>query len=212
MLVKVAADEGAAELDVPDLVEFLDGTGMRIGEALGVRAEVVDLDAGVLEVNATVARLKGLGTLLQLRPKSEAGWRVIALPRHVVELCRRRMATSWPHAARVIRVITAEGEISERPAGDVGLLFPGLFGGVRNPSNANRDLKEVLARVDAERFGWVTSHTFRRTVATRLDDAGLSARAIADHLGHAKPSMTQDVYMGRNVASAQAAEVLGRSS
>lgn len=212
MLEKVAGDERAVELDVPELVEFLDGTGMRIGEALAVRAEVVDLDAGVLEVCATVARLKGKGTVLQLRPKTEAGWRVIALPGHLVELCRRRMAMTWPHADREIVVITADGEEERRPAGDVGLLFPGLFGGARNPSNANRDVKDVLARVDAERFGWVTSHTFRRTVATRLDEAGLSARAIADHLGHAKPSMTQDVYMGRNVASAQAAEVLHREA
>jgi integrase len=174
-LVKVAAEEQARELDVPDLVEFLDGTGMRVGEALGVRAEVVDLDAGVLEVNATVARLTGLGAVLQLRPKTEAGWRVIALPDRVVELCRRRMAMSWPRADREITVIGADGETSRQPA---------------------------------ERFGWVTSHTFRRTVATRLDEAGLSARAIADHLGHAKPSMTQDTYMGRNVASAEAAKIL----
>ncbi|TDB85058.1 hypothetical protein E1264_22455 [Actinomadura sp. KC216] len=54
----------------------------------------------------------------------------------------------------------------------------------------------------------VTSHTFRKTVATRVDEAGLSAHAIVDHLGHAKPSMTQDVYMGRGVASARAAEIL----
>lgn len=128
-----------------------------IGEALGVRAGVIDLDAGVLEVNATVARLKGLGTVLQLRPKTEAGWRVIALPDRLVELCRRRMAMSWPHGDREITVIGADGETAKRPAGDVGLLFPGLVGGVRNPSDANRDLKEVLDRVDAERFGWVTS-------------------------------------------------------
>lgn len=210
MLSKVADDERATDRDVPDLVEFLDGTGLRIAEALGVRAEVVDLEAGVVEVNATAVRLKGKGTCLQLRPKTEAGWRVIALPPHLVELCRGRLAMSWPHGDRRITVITEEGEAVQRPAGDVGLLFPGLFGGVRNPSNANRDLKEVLGRVDADRFGWVTSHTFRRTVATRLDDAGLSARAIADHLGHAKPSMTQDVYMGRSVASAQAAEILDK--
>lgn len=211
LLVKVAADDRARELDVPDLVAFLAGTGMRIGEALAVRAEVVDLDAGVVEVCATVARLKGKGTVLQLHPKTAAGWRVIALPDHVVELCRRRMAMSWPHGDREITVITAGGDEVRRAAGDVGLLFPGLFGGVRNPSNANRDIKAVLTGIDGERFGWVTSHTFRRTVATRLDEAGLSARAIADHLGHAKPSMTQDVYMGRNVASAEAAAILGKS-
>ncbi|MFI0484858.1 tyrosine recombinase XerC [Actinomadura sp. 9N215] len=210
MLAKAAGDERAAELDAADLIEFLDGTGMRVGEALGVRAEVVDLEAGVLEVNATSVRLKGKGTCLQLRPKTEAGWRVIALPPHLVELCRRRMAMSWLYGDRQITIIGEDDEETQRPAGGVELLFPGLFGGVRNPSNANRDVKEVLARIDAERFGWVTSHTFRKTVATRLDEAGLSARAIADHLGHAKPSMTQDVYMGRNVASAEAAKALGK--
>lgn len=213
MLTKVATDEQAAEQDVPDLVEFLDGTGLRIGEALGVRAEAIDLEAGVLEVAATVVRLTGIGTVLQLRPKTEAGWRVIALPVHVVELCRRRIAAPRPYGDRQITVITADGETTRRAAGEVGLLFPGLSGGVRNTSNANRDIREALDRADAETFGWVTSHTYRKTVATRLDDAGLSARQIADHLGHAKPSMTQDVYMGRNVASAEAAKILdkGRS-
>lgn len=52
LLTKVAADEEARELDVPDLVECLDGTGMRIGEALGVRAEVIHPEVGVREVCA----------------------------------------------------------------------------------------------------------------------------------------------------------------
>ncbi|WP_324276733.1 tyrosine-type recombinase/integrase [Blastococcus brunescens] len=43
----------------------------------------------------------------------------------------------------------------------------------------------------------VTSHTFRKSVATRLDEAGLSPRQVADQLGHANPSMTLDVYFGR---------------
>ena len=30
---------------------------------------------------------------------------------------------------------------------------------------------------------------------TILDEAALSARLIADQLGHARPSMTQDVYL-----------------
>jgi integrase len=84
-------------------------------------------------------------------------------------------------------------------------LFPSPLGRVRDTSNTAADLRRVF---DAAGFPWVSSHTFRKTVATRLDEAGLSARLIADHLGHARPSMTQDVYMGRNVASSQAADVL----
>jgi integrase len=38
-----------------------------------------------------------------------------------------------------------------------------------------------------------------------LDEAGLSARLIADQLGHARPSMTQDVYMSRKAVDSRAA-------
>jgi integrase len=75
-------------------------------------------------------------------------------------------------------------------------------------------------------WSWVTSHTFHKTVATRLDEAGLTLRQVADPWSHANPSMTLDVYFGRQVArspgrqvarspgrqvvSAVAARVLGR--
>lgn len=48
-------------------------------------------------------------------------------------------------------------------------------------------------------------------MATLLDEAGLTARQIADVLGHARPSMTQDVYMGRKNPSRAGAEALERS-
>jgi integrase len=54
----------------------------------------------------------------------------------------------------------------------------------------------------------VTSHVYRKTVATMMDQAGLTARQAADQLGHAKVSMTQDNYFGRKVARTGAAAVL----
>jgi hypothetical protein len=41
-----------------------------------------------------------------------------------------------------------------------------------------------------------------------MDEAGLSARSAADQLGHAKPSLTADIYMGRKKRATGAAEVL----
>lgn len=61
-----------------------------------------------------------------------------------------------------------------------------------------------------EDFLWVTSHTFRKTTATALDDADVPTRLIADQFGHARVSMTQDVYLGRksvNPASAEAVKL-----
>jgi integrase len=64
---------------------------------------------------------------------------------------------------------------------------------------------EVLGVPDA------TSHSFRKTVATLIDDEGLSARIGADHLGHSRVSMTQDKYMARGRVHAQVAELLDRT-
>lgn len=112
------------------------------------------------------------------------------MPANVVATCARRATLSWP------------GNPHQ-------LYFPTKQGTPRDASNANARLKAAITRVDPE-LSWVTSHTFRKTVATRMDEAGLSARAIADHIGHSNPSMTQDVYMGRGVAVAEAATILGR--
>jgi integrase len=57
-------------------------------------------------------------------------------------------------------------------------------------------------------MAWVTAHSFRKTLATILDEAGLSSRLVADQLGHARPSMTQDVYLGRKLVSPRVAEAL----
>jgi integrase len=53
-------------------------------------------------------------------------------------------------------------------------------------------------------------HVFRKTVATRLDEAGLSVGQIADHLGHNRPRLIQHVHLGRGLASPEAAVPLQR--
>jgi integrase len=84
-------------------------------------------------------------------------------------------------------------------------LFPSLTGGFRDLANVRRELRD--ARGDAA-LAWITSHTFGKTAATILDEAALSARLVADQLGHSRPSMTQDVYMGRRAVDSQAALAL----
>jgi integrase len=77
------------------------------------------------------------------------------------------------------------------------------------------ELLELATRAakgsQADALAWITSHSFRKTTATILDDAGQSARQIADQLGHARPSLTQDVYMGRRARNPAAADALERA-
>jgi integrase len=79
------------------------------------------------------------------------------------------------------------------------------LGGLRDPSNVRKVIREVRGR---DALAWITSHAFRKTTATVLDDAGQSSRQVADQLGHSRPSMTQDVYMARRVLNPAAAAAL----
>ncbi|GAA3890141.1 site-specific integrase [Saccharothrix violaceirubra] len=181
-LKRLDADEKAKARDLPDLSRFMMATGVRIGEALAVYWGDVDPDARTVAVDHTVIRAKGVG-LFRKSTKSEAGERTLLLPSWAVEMLEQRKA------------------ITLYPCGPV---FPDSLGGLRDPSNTRRSFREARG---AE-FAWVTSHVFRKTAATILDEAGLTARVVADQLGHSRPSMTQDVYLGRKVVDRRAADAL----
>ncbi|WP_162940195.1 tyrosine-type recombinase/integrase [Gryllotalpicola protaetiae] len=186
LLSAVTHDERLRELDQADVILFLASTGCRLGEALAVRWSSVDLDRGLLTVNANVVRAHGKGVLLQDHPKTAAGARTIAIPQTLVELLRQR-------------------EERFRVANTHDLVFPTIRGHIRDPRNSTRSWSQELTRLG---FPGVTSHSFRKTVATALDQAGMTAREIAEYLGHANPSLTQDVYMAKNTGGIRAAAAL----
>jgi integrase len=187
LLSNLDADEEAREADVPDLVAFMLATGCRIGEATAVTWSVLDLDAGTVDIKSTVVRVTGQG-LLRKSTKTASGARTLLLPPWSVEKLRSRA-----------------GRLGAAEAGAEIPVFPAPLGGWRDPSNTQADLRGAFSKAG---FGHITSHALRKTTETMLDHAGLSARAIADQLGHANPSLTQDVYLGRQVASTGAAAAL----
>ncbi|WP_233517949.1 site-specific integrase [Geodermatophilus marinus] len=189
LLANLDADDEARKYDVPDLVAFMLATGCRIGEAAAVTWDVLDLDAGTVEIRSTIVRVKGQG-LVRKSTKTASGARTLLLPPWCVERLRRRA----PRAGT-----PGGGPGREAP------VFPAPLGNWRDPSNTQADLRTAFSTAG---FGQITSHVLRKTTATMLDHAGLSARAIADQLGHANPSLTQDAYLGRQVASTGAAMAL----
>lgn len=199
-LTQLERDRRAVGKDLPDLTRFMLATGARIGEALAVSWDEVILDTGdpavpgMVRIEWKLYRAPGKGLKRVPRPKSEAGERLLPLPLFAVSMLRRR---------KVMASLDRDIE-----SGAAVPVFPHSSGGWRDPNNTRRDLRDARGSSD---FAWVTSHVFRKTCATILDEAGLSARAIADQLGHARPSMTQDVYMGRKVVDPRNADALQRA-
>ena len=72
--------------------------------------------------------------------------------------------------------------------GQQAVIFPSTAGTLRDPKNFGKQSRTAREELGVPE---VTTHSFRKTVATLIDDEGLSARIGADHLGHSKVSMTQ---------------------
>lgn len=183
-LATASVDPMMRERDMPDLWEFMSYTGCRIAEALALRWRFVDDGAGMVTLGPVVTRKKGRGSYIR-EPGKTYEWRTIVVPVAAMQLLERRKLAV--------------------PEGELGLVFPTEFGGIRTTSSVEMLWLEQRTRLGYPAF---TSHGFRKTVATMLDKAGMSPRDIAEYLGHKNPSMTMDKYMDKNTQSKNMAEAL----
>ncbi|TDO47147.1 phage integrase family protein [Kribbella sp. VKM Ac-2527] len=262
----LTADGQAIQADLPDLVTFMLGTGVRIGESLAVLWSQVDLEAGTVEITHTLARIAGEG-LLRKAAKSRAGKRVLSLPRWAVSMLRTRHAAGIrlddpifadahggfrdpSNTRRALRTaLSPIGSTTRRDLGQslrtlrrtagmtrkqvaealawpqtrIELIETGriktdqqlvanlvkTYGiNLETSPSLQSEVKAAIQPADSDKLAWIRSHALRKTTATALDEAGHTARQIADQLGQAKVSITQDVYLGRRAANpaAQALE------
>lgn len=156
---QLTADEATVRADLPDLVVFMLGTGVRIGESLAVLGSQVDLDAGTVEITHTIARLPGQG-LVRKAPKSKAGERALPLPDWAVAMLRRR------HAA---------GIRLDEP------IFADSLEGFRDPSNVRRALRRALSPV-----GSTARRDLGKTLRSARLQAGLTRKQVVKTLGWPK--------------------------
>jgi integrase len=159
---------------LPQIVDTMLGTGLRIGECLAVREADLDLDADVptLTVTGTVVRVEGR-LMRQAKPKSDSSRRTITLPAFVVTAIREALD------------LGLDGGPDE-------LVFPSTKGTPRSPGRIRDQLRDAQARTGTK----VTPHDFRRTVATQVANSTTIGNATA-LLGHADEGTTVRHYVKR---------------
>ena len=188
LLVGLRGSKYCQEHDLVDPVTVLIATGIRRSELLALVWSNFDERAGTLTVAAKVVRVAGEGLKRIDDTKSAAGKRTISLPRFAITTLVERRSLPYLGEQRVI--------------------FPSTAGTLRDPNNFGKQW-----RIAREELGVpeVTTHSFRKTMVTLIDDEGLSARVGADQLGHSHISMTQDKYMSRGRIHTQVADLLDRT-
>jgi integrase len=87
------------------------------------------------------------------------------------------------------------------------VIFPSAACTLRDPNNFGKQCRTVRDELGVTE---VSTHSFRKTVATLIDDEGLSAIG-ADQLGHSRVSMTQDRCMSRGGVHTEVADLLDRT-
>ncbi|HIW95175.1 MAG TPA: site-specific integrase [Candidatus Corynebacterium gallistercoris] len=155
---------------LPEIIDVLIGTGLRIGECLALRWQDVDLDAGTITITGTIDKETGTRVERTKTPTS------------------RRTIHAAPIALQALKDQRAKGY--EQYLGEA--VFPSYRGGYRTVINVNRQLR--LAR--PPELAWVTPRSFRSTVSTRIEqEYGLLA--ASRHLGHASTAVTESAYLSR---------------
>ena len=169
-------------------LHFAAFTGARRGEVIAMRWENIDLDRGVASITESAQRLQGRGIIVQ-PTKSAAGHRGIALDSDTVEVLRLHRGQQLLHRMEL------NGAYHNN-----GLVFPGPFGKLLDPSVLTRNFKKLTMSAG---YPVMSLHDLLLGHAAGLMKAGVYPKTIQERLGHASPGFTLAVY-GHVAAGAQA--------
>src|SRR5450756_223848 len=153
-------------------------TGMRRGEAIGLRWSDVDLEGGRL--SARRALIPDGRDVVVSEPKTVKGRRVIAIDPGTVEVLK----------AQAARQLEEQGKWDEAWV-DSGLGFTLENGQALAPESVSRYFRHA---VKASMLPPIRLHDLRHTHATLALQAGIHPKVVSERLGHATISITLDTY------------------
>jgi len=184
----------------PIFTVFL-GTGMRVGECLGLRWEDIDEKNNVISVNHSIVYYPiGEDRRSEKRislPKTEAGIRTIPLltvVKDALEIEREEQLLTTGLNQSVVD-------------GMEGFIFQNRYGDVPNPQSINKAIKRITSSYNANEIVEAkkehrdpviipdfSCHHLRHTFATRLCEAESNLKVIQSVMGHKNIETTMDIY------------------
>jgi integrase len=164
-------------------------TGMRRGEAVGLRWRDVDLNRGFAHIEQQIIWLPDAPVTGP--PKTRSGRRTVALAAQVAH------ALHCQAARQALERSAASGMWV-----DTGLVFTQPSGAALDPARVSRDFDRLVSVLDVPR---IRLHDLRHTSASLGLAAGESLLEVSRRLGHSSITITADVYAHISPSSAHAA-------
>lgn len=172
---------------------LLVSTGIRIGEALGLRWTDLDTGNGRIAIQRALQRQEGNG-LVFVEPKSRQSRRTI----HLSRLAQDALAEHRRLQAREHLAVGSEWQ-------EHGLIFTTTVGRPLDPNHVYVSFQRALRRAGLPHL---RLHDLRHTAATLLLADGVHPKLVQEMLGHSSISLTLDTYS--HVTPALHAEVAHR--
>ena len=174
------------------------GTGLRVGEATGLRWCDIDLDEGLIDVNHTLVYYchgpqKGCSFNVNT-PKTKAGERVVPMLGFVKEAFLEERENQKETG------ISCKASVD----GYTDFIFVNRYGDTQHLGTLNKAIRRIIRDCNDAQFEksenpevllpHFSCHTLRHTFTTRMCEAGVNIKVIQDALGHADVSTTLGIY------------------
>lgn len=153
-------------------------TGMRRGEAIGLRWGDLDLERKIITIRRAVC-LVGRNCYVST-PKS-AQSRALILDRETIRVLRS-------HRSAQARACRADGQ---RTPGSLDWMFQTGNGDHLSPSMVTKRFKQLVAEIGLPQ---IRLHDLRHTHASHLILSGANIKAVQERLGHADIVLTLNIY------------------
>ena len=177
------------------------GTGLRVGEATGLRWCDIDLDKGMVDVNHTLVyychrhEVEKNGCYFNVNtPKTETSVRQVPMMDFVKEAFLKEK--EYQEAMGVECKATVDGYTD--------FIFVNRFGNVQHQGTLNKAIRRIIRDCNDEvlmkgeddpvLLPHFSCHTLRHTFTTRMCEAGVNVKVIQDTLGHADIATTLNIY------------------
>lgn len=176
-LLTACHEQSDFQLEV--IINLFLATGIRAGELTALHWDDLDGKTGVLFVQHTLVRHNG--QFVRQTTKTADSTRRIVLPAYILKLLAE-------HRERQKEYRASLRELWKNPD---DIIFTNLQGDYLNGTNLNRKLKDI---VKAAGLPDIHLHSLRHTHASLLINSDVTARVIADRLGHSTTKTTLDTY------------------